>query len=112
MASDLNIAFGAQYRKEEFDLYAGDQASWELGVLADQGFSSRSNGFGGFPNSTSADQDSTAFYVDLEADNSKQAQEDPRELAKAGMVEAVRGFVRHVSEHPDMGLCLKVTYDP
>jgi iron complex outermembrane receptor protein len=68
MASDLNVAFGAQYRKEEFDLFAGDQASWTLGPLADQGFSSSSNGFGGFPNSTSADQDSTAVYVDLEAD--------------------------------------------
>jgi iron complex outermembrane receptor protein len=68
MASDLNIAFGAQYRKEEFDLFAGDEASWTLGPLADQGFSSSSNGFGGFPNSTSADQDSTAVYVDLEAD--------------------------------------------
>ena len=67
-ASDLNVAFGAQYRKEEFNLYAGDPQSYELGVLADQGFSSSSNGFGGFPESTSADQDSNAVYVDLEAD--------------------------------------------
>jgi iron complex outermembrane receptor protein len=67
-ASDLNVAFGAEYRKEEFDLYAGDPASYELGPLADQGFSSSSNGFGGFPNDTSADQDSVAVYVDLEAD--------------------------------------------
>ena len=67
-ASDLNVAFGAEYRKEEFDLFAGDPASFALGVLADQGFSSSSNGFGGFPNNTSAEQDSTAFYVDLEAD--------------------------------------------
>ena len=66
--SDLNIAFGAEYRKEEFDLFAGDEASFALGVLADQGFSSSSNGFGGFPNDTSAEQDSTAFYVDSEAD--------------------------------------------
>jgi iron complex outermembrane receptor protein len=68
LASDLNVAFGAQYRKEEFDLFAGDPQSFALGVLADQGFSSSSNGFGGFPNSTSADQDSVAVYVDLEAD--------------------------------------------
>ena len=68
LASDLNVAFGAQYRKEEFDLFAGDPQSYALGVLADQGFSSSSNGFGGFPNSTSADQDSAAVYVDLEAD--------------------------------------------
>ena len=67
-ASDLNVAFGAEYREEEFDLFAGDPASFALGPLADQGFSSSSNGFGGFPNTTSAKQDSTAFYVDLEAD--------------------------------------------
>jgi iron complex outermembrane receptor protein len=68
LASDLNIAFGAEYREEDFDLYAGDAASYQLGTLADQGFSSSSNGFGGFPANTSASQDSTAFYVDLEAD--------------------------------------------
>ena len=67
-ASDLNVAFGTEYRKEEFDLFAGDPASYALGPLADQGFSSSSNGFGGFPNNTSADQDSIAAYVDLEAD--------------------------------------------
>ena len=68
LASDLNVAFGTEYRKEEFDLFAGDPASYALGPLADQGFSSSSNGFGGFPNSSSADQDSVAVYVDLEAD--------------------------------------------
>jgi iron complex outermembrane receptor protein len=68
LVSDLNIAFGAEYREEEFDLFAGDPASYALGVLASQGFSSSSNGFGGFPNDTSAEQDNTAFYVDLEAD--------------------------------------------
>ena len=67
-ASDLNVAFGAEYREEEFDLFAGDAASYALGPLASQGFSSSSNGFGGFPANTSASQDSTAFYVDLEAD--------------------------------------------
>ncbi|MGB5740159.1 MAG: TonB-dependent receptor, partial [Woeseia sp.] len=67
-ASDLNVAFGTEYREEEFDLYAGDPQSYALGPLANQGFSSSSNGFGGFPRDTSAKQDSTAFYVDLEAD--------------------------------------------
>ncbi len=70
--SDLNIAFGAEYREEEFDLFAGDAASFALGPLASQGFASSSNGFGGFPNDTSASQDSTAFYVDLEADVTEQ----------------------------------------
>ena len=67
-ASDLNVAFGAEYREEEFDLFAGDPASYALGPLSSQGFSSSSNGFGGFPNDTSASQDSTAYFVDLEAD--------------------------------------------
>lgn len=69
--SDVNVAFGAEYRKEEFDLFAGDAASFALGPLASQGFASSSNGFGGFPEDTSASQDSTAFYVDLEADVSE-----------------------------------------
>ena len=66
--SELSVAFGAEYRKEEFDLFAGDSASFALGPLASQGFSSSSNGFGGFPANTSASQDSKAIYVDLEAD--------------------------------------------
>lgn len=68
LASDLSVAFGAEYREEEFDLFAGDPASFALGPLSAQGFSSSSNGFGGFPNTTNAVQDSVAFYVDLEAD--------------------------------------------
>jgi iron complex outermembrane receptor protein len=68
LASELNIAVGAEYREEEFDLFAGDPASYALGPLASQGFSSSSNGFGGFPNDTSAEQDNTAFYVDVETD--------------------------------------------
>ncbi|GIR72270.1 MAG: hypothetical protein CM15mP74_35210 [Halieaceae bacterium] len=46
LASELNIAVGAEYREEEFDLFAGDEASYVLGPLASQGFSSSSNGFG------------------------------------------------------------------
>jgi len=68
LASELNVAVGAEYREEEFDLFAGDPASYALGPLASQGFSSSSNGFGGFPNDTSAEQDNTAFYVDVETD--------------------------------------------
>ncbi len=67
-ASDLSVAFGLEYREEQFDLIAGDPASFALGPLADQGFSSSSNGFGGFPNSSSNSQDSYAGYVELEAD--------------------------------------------
>lgn len=66
--SELSIAFGAEYREEEFTLFAGDAASFALGPLASQGFSSSSNGFGGFPEDTNASQDSHAVYIDLEAD--------------------------------------------
>ena len=68
LASELNIAVGAEYREEDFDLFAGDEASYILGPLASQGFSSSSNGFGGFPRNTSAEQDNTAYYIDAEAD--------------------------------------------
>ncbi|MGB0378717.1 MAG: TonB-dependent receptor plug domain-containing protein [Luminiphilus sp.] len=68
LASELNVAVGAEYREEEFDLFAGDPASYALGPLASQGFSSSSNGFGGFPNNTSAEQDNTSFYIDVETD--------------------------------------------
>ena len=68
LASDLSIAFGAEYRDEEFELTAGDAASFALGPLANQGFSSSSNGFGGFANSSTNSQDSFGTYIDLEAD--------------------------------------------
>jgi len=75
-ASDLNIAGGFEYREEEFDIQAGDPASFQIGPLAaassafpaGQGFSSSSNGFGGFTRSTNDTQDNVAVYVDLEAD--------------------------------------------
>lgn len=75
-ASDLNIAGGFEYREEEFDIQSGDPASFEIGPLAapssafpvGQGFSSSSNGFGGFTQSTNDTQDNVAVYIDLEAD--------------------------------------------
>ncbi len=33
-ASDLNVAFGVEYRDENYDLRQGDQASWEVGPYA------------------------------------------------------------------------------
>jgi len=77
-ASDLNVAFGYEHRDEEFTIIAGDPQSYEIGPLSapsadfpgGQGFSSSSNGFGGFtPASAGArSQTNDAFYVDLEAD--------------------------------------------
>jgi iron complex outermembrane receptor protein len=78
LASDLNVAFGAEHRSETFEIRAGDLASFVLGPLAapsvgypaGQGFSSSSNGFGGFtPASAGEDtQENYAAYLDLEAD--------------------------------------------
>ena len=78
LASDLNVAFGAEHRSETFEIRQGDDASFALGPLAapsvgfpaGQGFSSSSNGFGGFtPASAGEDtQENYAVYLDLEAD--------------------------------------------
>jgi iron complex outermembrane receptor protein len=77
-ASDLNLAFGYEHRDEEFEIIAGDPQSFEIGPLSapsadypgGQGFSSSSNGFGGFtPSSAGTDSETNdAFYVDAEAD--------------------------------------------
>jgi len=69
-ASDLNIAGGFEMRSEEFEITAGETASWDFGPLADQGFSAGSNGFSGFSPEISGDWDrtNTALYLDLEAD--------------------------------------------
>ena len=69
-ASDLNIAGGFEMRSEEFEITAGETASWDFGPLAEQGFSAGSNGFPGFSPEISGDWDrtNTALYLDLEAD--------------------------------------------
>lgn len=76
-ASDLNIGFGYEHREEEFEIIAGDPQSYEIGPLsapspafpAGQGFSSSSNGFGGFTPASAGTtkQTNDAFYIDLEA---------------------------------------------
>ena len=69
-ASDLSIAFGAEHREENFEIIAGDPESFEIGPLAAQGFSSSSNGFGGFSDSNAGDtsQKNYAVYLDVETD--------------------------------------------
>ena len=69
-ASDLNIAGGFEWRDEEFEITVGDQTSWEVGALADQGFSAASNGFPGFSPLAGGtfSRSNIAAYIDLEAD--------------------------------------------
>jgi iron complex outermembrane recepter protein len=82
LASPLNVAFGGEHRSETFEVRAGDPASYALGPLAapssaypaGQGFSSSSNGFGGFTPEIagSTTQENYAVYLDLEADVTEQ----------------------------------------
>ena len=64
----LFLAAGAEYRTEEFEIVAGDEASWQIGPLARQGFSSGSNGFPGFPDIAAGtwSRSNSAFYVEAE----------------------------------------------
>lgn len=70
LASKLNLAGGFEWRDEQFEITLGEQASWEVGPLASQGFSAASNGFPGFSPLAAGQwsRSNIAFYVDLEAD--------------------------------------------
>ncbi|HNP36902.1 MAG TPA: TonB-dependent receptor [Woeseiaceae bacterium] len=87
-ASDLNVAFGAEYRNEQFETRLGEEASWEAGDFAvvnpdplnpnyySDGvtplinLSVGSHGFAGFGPQQAGrwDRANTAVYLDLEAD--------------------------------------------
>ena len=65
----VNVAAGTEWRREQFTISAGDQASWEIGPYAAQGFSSGSNGFNGYRTDTTAGQwarSNVALYGDIE----------------------------------------------
>ena len=68
-ASELNVAAGAEWREEKFEITVGDEASYEIGPLAAQGFSAASNGFPGFSPLAGGDwsRSNIAAYLDLEA---------------------------------------------
>ena len=63
-----NIAFGAEWRNETFEITVGQEESFKIGSLADQGFSAASNGFPGFSNIAggSFDRKNISLYVDGE----------------------------------------------
>ncbi|MGH8076661.1 MAG: TonB-dependent receptor plug domain-containing protein, partial [Lysobacter sp.] len=65
----LTLAMGAEWRKEEFEISAGDLSSFAIGPLVSQGFALGSNGFNGFNPRTagSHSRDNWAVYVDAEA---------------------------------------------
>lgn len=66
---DLNVATGLEWREESFEIVAGEEASWEAGAYADQGFSIGSHGFKGFgPEAAGVNtRRNIAAYVDVEA---------------------------------------------
>jgi iron complex outermembrane receptor protein len=68
LANPVNVAFGAEYRNEEFSVFAGEEASWVLGPLRD--LSPAANGFPGAHPATAGSWDShnTAAYVDVDVD--------------------------------------------
>ena len=70
LASELSVATGFEWRDETFEITTGDQASYEIGPLAAQGFSAASNGFPGFGPLAGGEwsRSNLATYVDLEAD--------------------------------------------
>ena len=68
-ASDMiNIAGGAEWRNEQYQLGAGDPASYVRGPYVSQGFSSASNGYNGTrpENAGTWDRANVAVYSDVE----------------------------------------------
>ena len=71
---NTNLAFGYEWRTEEFEVTVGQQESFEIGGLADQGFSAASNGFPGFSNIAGGtfSRKNWAVYVDGEWEPTEQ----------------------------------------
>ena len=65
---NTNLAFGYEWRTEEFEITVGQEESFTIGALADQGFSAASNGFPGFSNIAGGNwsRKNFALYVDGE----------------------------------------------
>jgi iron complex outermembrane receptor protein len=65
----LNVALGAEWREESFEITSGEEASWKAGPYAAQGFNIGSHGFKGFgPEAQGINtRRSTALYADVEA---------------------------------------------
>ncbi len=63
-----NIAAGVEWRDETFEIGIGQRESFEIGPLAEQGFSAASNGFPGFGDIAAGEwsRSNFALYGDLE----------------------------------------------
>ncbi|MCP4202640.1 MAG: TonB-dependent receptor [bacterium] len=67
-----NVAGGVEWREEEFEIGIGQRESFLIGPLAEQGFSSASNGFPGFSDiaAGSWSRSNWAVYGDVERNSS------------------------------------------
>ena len=86
----VNVAGGAEFRDEHFEIGIGDSASWVIGPFAAQGFSAGSNGFPGFSDIAAGDwhRVNYAAYGDVEA----RAPDDRWTLGAALRVERFEDF--------------------
>ncbi len=68
LSEQVFLATGAEYRVEEFEIVRGEKESFEIGPLAEQGFSAASNGFPGFSDiaAGSWNRSNVAGYVETE----------------------------------------------
>lgn len=73
VSETVNVAFGAEHRKEEFTIGAGQTESYIDGGLGVQGFSTSTNGFPGFSPDIAGTfgRANDAIYVDAEWDASE-----------------------------------------
>ena len=68
--SELNVAFGYQNHFEQYEVVAGEKASYETGPFSNNGEAIGANGFPGFSPDTADinDRTSNAVYLDIEGD--------------------------------------------
>ena len=70
LANDLMVAFGFEYRDEEFAADSGHPQSYEIGPFGEQGFGGSSQGYAGLSSAANGSwsRSNIAAYLDLEAD--------------------------------------------
>ena len=70
VANGMNVAFGAEYRRENYQIFAGESGSYVDADGVGNGGNAGSQGFPGFQPSdaTSKNRNSIAGYVDIETD--------------------------------------------
>lgn len=68
LTDTVSLAFGAEYREEEFSIVEGQRESYIDGGLGSQGFSTSTNGFPGFSPAIAGafDRANSSAYADLE----------------------------------------------